>query len=144
MQSPYHYSDSYASYSSSPGGMDFFFYGAQPVYDPVCDLETATSFPMQEASPDVYSITSSPSTHASPQEYPFFAPRMIPQSAPSSCGSSYSGSYSSSYNSSYNGFHFPTEELGLPQYPITSTTGYDSRSESPISASSTLSSSPSK
>ncbi|KAJ5357310.1 hypothetical protein N7541_004468 [Penicillium brevicompactum] len=121
MQSPFNY-DSYSSYSSSPGGMDFF-YGGQPVYDSLCDLNP-TSFPMQEVTPELYGITSSPYTYASPHEYPEFpvyTPRLVPQSTPSSCGSSYSSSYSSSFN-------FPAEDIALPQYPSTL---YDSGSDSP-------------
>jgi hypothetical protein len=125
MQSPFAYSDSYSSYSTSPGGMDFFFYGGQPVYDPLCDLEATTPFPMQEVNPEVYAITSSPYTYTTPPEYPVFNQRVVPQSAPSSCGSSHSSSYSSSFN-------FP-EEISLPQYP---TSAYDSGSDSPAPASS--------
>lgn len=124
MQSPFNYPDSYSSYSSSPGGMDFFFYGGQPVYDSLGDLDS-TPFPMQEVNPEVYGITSSPYTYTSPHEYPeypVFNPRMVPQATPSSCGSSYSSS-----------FNFPAEDIALPQYP---SAGYDSGSDSPAPTSS--------
>ncbi|CAG7924673.1 unnamed protein product [Penicillium olsonii] len=121
MQSPFSYSDSFSSYSSSPGGMDFFFYGSQPVYDSLCDLDSA-SFPMQEVTPDVYGVTSSPFTYTSPHDYPVFDQQMVPQSAPSSCGSSYSSN-----------FNFPAEDISLPQYPVTYDSGCDS--PAPISTS---------
>ncbi|CAG8094479.1 unnamed protein product [Penicillium salamii] len=124
MQSPFSYSDSFSSYSSSPGGMDFFFFGGQPVYDSLCDLESAP-LPMQEVTPDVYGITSSPYTYTSPPEYPVFDQRMVPQSAPSSCGSSYSSS-----------FNFPAEDISLPQYPMTRCdSGCDSPAPTPSSSS---------
>jgi hypothetical protein len=107
--------------------MDFFFYGSQPVYDSLYDLETTSPFPMPEANPEVYGLTSSPYTYTSPQEYPIFPQRMIPPSAPpSSCGSSYSSSYNSNFN-------FPAEEISLPPYP---TSAYDSGSDSPAPTSS--------
>ena len=127
MQSPFSYSDSYSSYSSSPGTMDFFFYGSQPVYDSFCDLEATSPFPMQEVAQEVYGITSSPYTYqvqhdypAQP-DYPVFDRPVMPQSAPSSCGSSYSSN-----------FNFPAEDISLPPYPISE---YESSSDSPAPAS---------
>ncbi|KAJ6178715.1 hypothetical protein N7519_009176 [Penicillium mononematosum] len=126
MQSPFNYPDSYSSsYSSSPGTMDFFFYGGQPVYDTLCDLDTAASFPMQEVTPEAYGITSSPYTYQRPQDFPVFDRPVMPQSAPSSCGSSYSSSYSSSFN-------FPSEDVSLPSYPISE---YEPSADSPAPAS---------
>jgi hypothetical protein len=125
MQSPFHYSDSYSSYSSSPGSMDFFFYGSQPVYDSLCDIDTTNSFPMQEVPQDLYGITSSPYTYQRAHDYQVFDRPAMPQSAPSSCGSSYSSSYSNSFN-------FPSEDINLPSYPIGE---YESGAESPAPAS---------
>lgn len=123
MQSPFNYTDSYSSsYSSSPGSMDFFFYGGQPVYDTLCDIDTTSPFPMQEVTPELYGITSSPYTYQRPHDYPVFDRPAMPQSAPSSCGSSYSGSYSSSFN-------FPSEDIALPSYPISE---YESSADSPV------------
>ncbi|CAG8910010.1 unnamed protein product [Penicillium egyptiacum] len=124
MQSTFSYSDSYSSYSSSPGTMDFFFYG-QPVYDTPCDLDTTGSFPMQDVAPELYGITSSPYTYQSPHDYPVFDRPVMPQSASSSCGSSYSSSYSSSFN-------FPSEDISLPSYPISE---YEPSADSPAPAS---------
>ncbi|OGE49638.1 hypothetical protein PENARI_c020G00051 [Penicillium arizonense] len=124
MQSPY-YPDSYSSYSSSPGGMDFFFYGAQPVYDPLCDLDPISPFPIQEvAAPDVYNITSSP-YYPTTHEFPVFERQIMPQSA-SSCASSCASS----------SFNFPGEDIALPNYPV-SVSGYEyeSGSDSPAPAS---------
>ncbi|KAJ5780624.1 hypothetical protein N7457_005784 [Penicillium paradoxum] len=126
MQSPFSYSDSYSSYSSSPGSMDFFFYGSQPVYDSLCDLDAISPLPMQEVAQEVYGITSSPYTYQEPQEYPtrqdypVFDRSTMPHGAPSSCGSSYS-SYSSNFN-------FPAEGMNLPNYP---TGEYESGPDSP-------------
>ncbi|KAJ5154394.1 uncharacterized protein N7500_009833 [Penicillium coprophilum] len=120
MQSPFNYPDSYSSYSSSPGSMDFFFYGSQPVYDPLCEIDTSP-FPIQEVAPELYNVTSSPYTYQVPHDYPVFDRPVMPQRAPSSCGSSYSSSYSSSFN-------FPSEDITLPSYPIGE---YESGTESP-------------
>lgn len=118
MQSPFNYTDSYSSsYSSSPGSMDFFFYGGQPVYDTLCDVDATSPFPMQEVTPELYSITSSPYTYQRPHDYPVFDRPAMPQSAPSSCGSSYSSS-----------FNFPSEDIALPSYPISE---YESSADSP-------------
>ncbi|KAF9252815.1 hypothetical protein DTO006G1_2059 [Penicillium roqueforti] len=126
MQSPFNYPDSYSSsYSSSPGSMDFFFYGGQPVYDSLCDLDATSPFPMQEVTPELYNVTSSPYTYQTPHDYPVFDRPTMPQSTPSSCGSSYSSSYSSS-------FTFPSEDIALPTYPISE---YESNAESPAPAS---------
>jgi hypothetical protein len=97
--------------------MDFFFYGGQPVYDTLCDVDATSPFPMQEVTPELYGITSSPYTY----QNPVFDRPSMPQSAPSSCGSSYSGSYSSSFN-------FPSEDIALPSYPISE---YESSADSP-------------
>lgn len=105
--------------------MDFFFYGGQPVYDTLCDVDATSPFPMQEVTPELYGITSSPYTYQRPHDYPVFDRPAMPQSAPSSCGSSYSGSYSGSYSSSFN---FPSEDIALPSYPISE---YESSADSP-------------
>ncbi|KAJ5970813.1 uncharacterized protein N7479_000731 [Penicillium vulpinum] len=130
MQSQFSYPDSYSSsYSSSPGSMDFFFYGGQPVYDTLCDLDATSPFPMQEVTPELYNITSSPYTYQRPQDFQLFERPAMPQSAPSSCGSSYSGTGSYT-NSSYSGsFNFPSEDMVLPAYP---TGEYESGAESPV------------
>ncbi|KAJ5460016.1 uncharacterized protein N7458_001568 [Penicillium daleae] len=102
MQSPFSYSDSSSSsYSSSPGGMDFFFYGApQPIYEPaLCDLDTTASpFAVSEVTPDAaYSFTSSP--------------YIVPSSASSTCGSTCGSS---------RWTNTMAEEVSMPNYPLTS------------------------
>lgn len=120
MQSSF-YADSYAS--SSPGGIDFFFYGSsQPVYDHVADLDPASPFTVPEVVPEVYTFTSSPYMYSGVPEYPVYdapaiAPK-IPSSASSSCGSSCG---SSSWN-------HPAEEVPAPAFPAPCD---DSGSDSP-------------
>lgn len=105
MQSPFSYSD---SYTSSPGGMDFFFYGP-PVYDNMCDIDTQF---VPDVMPEPYTFTSGPSAPfayapAMP-EFTVYDPSVMATSMPSpasSCGSSYGGS----------SFHLP-EEVPVPNY----------------------------
>ncbi|KAJ6111881.1 hypothetical protein N7523_007942 [Penicillium sp. IBT 18751x] len=91
---------SYAdSYSSSPGGMDFFFYGPPPpVYDNLCDLDATNPFTVSEGVPDVSSFpnsfTSSPYMVPTMHDYghvyePAAMATSVPSSASSSCGSNY-------------------------------------------------------
>lgn len=109
------------SYSSSPGGMDFFFYGPQPVYDP-CDLDPASPFSVPEVVPEVYSFTSSPYMYSPVPDYPMYdAPPMatsVPSSASSSCGSSCGSSW-----------NLPCEEVPVPSFPVAP--GEDSCPDSP-------------
>ncbi|KAJ5594230.1 uncharacterized protein N7459_000438 [Penicillium hispanicum] len=118
MQSPFSYSDS--SYSSSPGGMDFFFYGPQPVYDNLCDVDPASPFGVPEVGPEVFTFTSSPYVYSPVStEFSFYDVRpmatsvpSVPSSASSNCGSSCDSSCGGS--SSWN---LP-EEVPMPSYPI--------------------------
>ncbi|KAJ6157852.1 hypothetical protein N7470_005444 [Penicillium chermesinum] len=106
MQSPFSYTD---SYTSSPGGMDFFFYGP-PVYDNVCDVDTH----FVDVMPEPYTFTSGPSAPGAPYacaptmpDFTVYDPSVMATSMPSptsSCGSSYSSS-----------FHVP-EEVPVPKY----------------------------
>ncbi|KAJ5233914.1 uncharacterized protein N7469_005680 [Penicillium citrinum] len=122
MQSPFSYPESYASsYSSSPGGMDFFYgMGAPqaPVYDSSFDLEPASPF-VPEVHPEIYSFTSSSPYMYSPpmqvKEFPFKdfqmyeAPPMatsLPSSASSTCDSV--------------GWNIPEEVPSVTSYPTMS------------------------
>jgi hypothetical protein len=127
MQSPFSYTDSStsSSYSSSPGGMDFFFYGPpQPIYETaLCDLDATSPFAVSEVVPDAaYSFTSSPymysPMHDFPPVYETSTATSVPSSASSTCGSTCG---SSSWN------NMP-EEVPMPNYPLTSD---DSGPESP-------------
>ena len=119
MQSPFSYTDSSSSYSSSPGGMDFFFYGSpQPIYEPaLCDLDAAASpFAVSEVIPDAaYSFTSSPymysPMHDFPPVYEHPVSTSVPSSASSTCGSTCG---SSSWNNTM------AEEVPMPSYPLAS------------------------
>lgn len=92
--------------------MDFFFYGPQPVYDHVVDLDAASPFTVPEVVPEVYTFTSAPYMYSGVPEYPVYdAPPMatnVPSSASSSCGSSCG---SSSWN-------LPCEEVAAPTFPV--------------------------
>jgi hypothetical protein len=100
MQSPFSYTD---SYSSSPGGMDFFFYGPPPpVYDNLCDLDQASPFGVPEVVSDASSFpnsfTSSPYTVPTMSDYGHVYEAVpmatsVPSSASSSCGSSCGGNW---------------------------------------------------
>ncbi|KAJ5153088.1 uncharacterized protein N7482_009566 [Penicillium canariense] len=113
MQSPFSYSDS--CYSSSPGGMDFFFYGSSPLYETnLCDLDAASPF-VPDLVPDAtYSFTSSPYMYSPvgniPSTFYDIAATSVPSSASSSCGSS-CGS---------NSWSNLPEEVPMPNYPLTS------------------------
>ncbi|KAJ5115082.1 hypothetical protein NUU61_000841 [Penicillium alfredii] len=120
MQSPFSYSDS--SYSSSPGGMDFFFYGPQPVYDSTMDLDPSSPFSVPEVVPEVYSFTSSPYIYPTVSDFPVYD--TIPKSVPSSASSVTS---SSSWN-------LPCEDVPMPTYPV-GPVNYDSCPDSPPPAS---------
>lgn len=114
MQSPYNYPDS--TYSSSPGGMDFFFYGPPPsIYENPCDLDPASPFAMSDVMPEACSFPSSFTSS------PYMIPRMndygpvydahpvatsVPSPASSNCGSSCAGSWSQA------------EEVPMPNYPL--------------------------
>ncbi|KAJ5965618.1 hypothetical protein N7481_012332 [Penicillium waksmanii] len=135
MQSPFSYPDSYASsYSSSPGGMDFFYgMGAPqaPVYDSSSsfDMDPASPF-VQEVHPEIYSFTSSPYMYspAMPiKEIPikdfqmYEAPPMatsVPSSASSTCDS-------------VGGWN-THEDLAITSYPLSLVE--DSGPESPSAA----------
>ncbi|KAJ5377627.1 uncharacterized protein N7496_005036 [Penicillium cataractarum] len=120
MQSPFSYTDSStsSSYSSSPGGMDFFFYGPpQPIYEPaMCDLDAAASpFAVPEVVSDAtYSFTSSPYMYSPMHDFPpvYENPiaTSVPSSASSTCGSTCG---SSTWNN-------VAEEVPMPNYPLTS------------------------
>lgn len=119
MQSPFSYTDSStsSSYSSSPGGMDFFFYGPpQPIYEPaMCDLDAASPFAVSEVIPDAtYTFTSSPYMYSPMHDFPpvYENPiaTRVPSSASSTCGSTCG---SSTWNN-------VAEEVPMPNYPITS------------------------
>jgi hypothetical protein len=105
------------SYSSSPGGMDFFFYGPPPVYDNLCDLDQSSHFTVPEVVPDVSSF---PNSFTSPS---YMVPTMndyghvyeaaamansVPSSASSSCGSNYGGGWNHA------------EEVPMPNIPMSS------------------------
>lgn len=97
MQSPYSYTDSSfsSSYSSSPGGMDFFFYGSTPIYDTLCDSPFPMSDVLSEPPSFPNSFTSSPYMipPMTAEPGPIYDPSPMGTSAPSSasstCGSSY-------------------------------------------------------
>lgn len=128
MRSPFRYTDSPYStspYSSSPGGMDFYFYGSTPVYEQTYDLDPASPFAMSEVMSDACSFPSS--FTSSPHMIPpmnDFAPTYdhstlatsIPSSASSICGSIYGGMSQ-------------TEEVPMPNYPLSQYD--DSFSDSP-------------
>ncbi|KAI2786548.1 hypothetical protein POX_g08934 [Penicillium oxalicum] len=135
MQSPFHYSDyapSYSSYASSPGEIDFFFYGpTPPTYDPALgDLDTTTPFGVPEflaGSASAYSFTSAPCMYSpGPEVAPVYDTPIAtsaPSSAGSSCGSVYGGSP----------WHTtPEEQLPMPSFPLQSD---DSGPDSPMSQS---------
>ncbi|KAJ5692431.1 hypothetical protein N7462_001854 [Penicillium macrosclerotiorum] len=115
MQSPFSYADS--AYSSSPGGMDFFFYGPpQPIYETnMCDFDASASpFAVSEMVPEAaYSFTSSPYMYSSMNDVspPVYDPTTmatsVPSSASSSCGSTCGN----------NTWNVP-EEVTMPSYPI--------------------------
>lgn len=99
MQSPFSYTD---SYSSSPGGMDFF-YGSTPGYETLCDLDAASPFAMSEVMPEACSFPSSftsspymipPLSDTGPIYDVSTIATSVPSSASSTCGSSYGGSMS--------------------------------------------------
>lgn len=142
MQSPFSYSDSYASsYSSSPGGMDFF-YGmgppqTAPVFDSSFDLDPVSPFvpevipeAIPEVHPEIYSFTSSPYMYSPTvpvKEFPvkdfqmYGAPHMatsVPSPPSSTCGSA----------CGWNG----PEEVPMPSYPLSMCE--DSCSDSPSAA----------
>lgn len=100
MQSPFSYTD---SYSSSPGGMDFFFHGSTSAYEPLCDLDAASPFAMSEVMPEARSFPSSftsspymipPLQDNGPVYDASIIATSVPSSASSTCGSSYGGSMS--------------------------------------------------
>lgn len=111
MQSPYSYTDSpYSSYSSSPGGMDFFFYGSTtPIYDTLCD----SPFPISDVLPEPPSFPNSftsssymiPPMTAEPG--PIYDPSTMATSVPSSAGSTCGSSHTSH-----------VEEVPMPTYPL--------------------------
>lgn len=125
MQSPFSYTDS--SYSSSPGGMDFFFYGP-PVYDNICDMDN-THFAVPDVMPEpapAYTFTGTPSAYAYAPAIPEFSiydPSVMATSMPSpvsSCGSSYGGSsFQAPEEVPVPNFHFAptTEDATTPDSP---------------------------
>lgn len=112
MQSPFSYADS--SYSSSPGGMDFFFYGPTPIYDNLCDLDSASPFAMSEVMPEACSFPSSFTSS------PYMIPPMNDYGTvcdASTMATSVSSSASSSCGSSCGGSMSQAEEVPMPNYP---------------------------
>lgn len=111
MQSPYSYTDSSypSSYSSSPGGMDFFFYGSTtPIYDTLCD----SPFPISDV------LSEPPSFPSSFTSSPYMIPPMIAEPGPiydpSTMATGVASSASSNCGSSYANY---AEEVPMPTYP---------------------------
>ncbi|KAJ5288992.1 hypothetical protein N7478_002022 [Penicillium angulare] len=133
MQSSFNYPDSSysssGSYSSSPGDMDFFFYGPS-VYDKLYDIDAASPFSTPEFAPEFvsepmsYSFTSAPAPYVHPSIYDanILATGLPSPAASSSCGSSY-------------GSMNMADEVPVPAGMFPSAPGEDSGPESPPTAS---------
>lgn len=122
MQSSFNYTDS--PYSSSPGSMDFYFYGSPQIYDTTYDVDPASPFAMSDVMSEACSFPSSftsspymipPMNDFTPvYDHPTLA-TSIPSSASSTCSSIY-------------GSMAQPEEVPMPIYPLSR---YDSYPDSP-------------